>query len=168
MSARLVLLYQKAKLMSSELVKRAEAKREWFRIRESVKGSGWHSDDKVADQPAMFRAPQSRGLPLCSSSLVYFSDTWTFRFVGDDVAKFLAARDHCCDDIKDHWNRGIFPTEWLGNDKDVLTWLPSLTSTIDPDGTPIIIIQKQLFNIVLWVLEKEKVGITGCPLVEVS
>ena len=151
-------------MMSNELIARANAKREWFRVRESIKGTGWHPDD--TDSEGKKRSPEGRGLPRCSESVVYFYTTWDFRFVADDVAKVLAAIQHRCDDIKEHYMRGEYPDDWMGNDRDTMKWMPTLEASQNGDGVPMLIVPQPLYNVLLWVLEREKIGITGLPLVE--
>ena len=58
----------------AELIRRADIVRDWFRVREGVRGSGWHDQDRNSTIPERPLAPQMNGLPKASTNAVYFME----------------------------------------------------------------------------------------------
>jgi hypothetical protein len=136
-------------------------------ILESVKGSGYHDDDR--DFRGQFCSPQKRHLPggqdygalplpPISQHCVPFYDRRQVVFVGDCAERVLAAlrqwhADHITADISRLMS-------YTGTEQKLLTVIPELTVE---DGR--LAVWRDTWNDVHYALEQRGIGFTGAPLI---
>jgi len=156
--------------MSAKLVERADAVRTKAKVLESVKGSGYHDDDRNVVRPDLFAAPQRNGLPRLSEHVVYFTDRfdeWVL-FAGSDAERVAAALNAWAKRAEK-----LDPATLTGTERKLVTRIvPSLFGgataggLANDDGVPVLRVRRDYWNDVLHALYAEGLGVSGLPLEE--
>lgn len=148
----------------AELVRRANAIRERAKLLESVKGSGFHDEDRNPARTDLYLAPQKNGLPRCSEHVVFFSD-----FAGEEVLFAGTDADRAGKALAE-WERKarkLDPLSLTGTERKLLTRiLPRLRAVLADDSVPVLCVRLDTWNDVLHALYAEGLGLSGAPLEE--
>lgn len=146
--------------MTAELACRADAIRARFRLLEGVRGSGWHDDDRNPTVPEKYLAPQRNGRSLASDNIVYFDDEFSIVIAGNDVQRVLLATSA--------HREALIAMGWENLSVDqlrVVKRIPSFKASSNGDNVPLLVVPRQLWNLLLQVLEAQCIGVSGAPLV---
>ena len=142
--------------MGGDLFRRAEAIRDRSRLLESVRGSGYHDEDR--DWRGQPIAPQRNGLPRISQHLVSFFGEYDVVFAAADARQALAALQswNAANAPKDPYQPGL-----SGTHRRLLRLIPRLSLRDD-----LLRLRLDEWNDYLFALYEMGVGLSGAPLEE--
>jgi hypothetical protein len=148
--------------MSKTLAERANEIRTKFTTLESIKGTGYHDDDRDQLNPSRFLAPQKNGMTKASESLVPFfdhRDDETVQFAGEDADKALSALKTW----QDRYAKSDVTTLPGTQRKLLLKIIPKLAVT-KIEGEARLTIKLSEWNDVLFALQAEGISLSGASV----
>lgn len=147
--------------MSKKLSERADEIRAKFKTLESIKGTGYHDDDRDQLNPARFVAPQKNGMTKASESLVPFFDydDETVLFAGSDADRAAAAMKA--------WQAKYAKADMTslpGTERKLLLKIVPKLSLKTEGNEPRLAIKLSDWNDVLFALHAEGVSLSGASV----
>ncbi len=139
-----------------DLWKRAQEIIARNRLLESVKGSGYHDDDRNLVHPERWQCPQKNGLPRISQHVVPFYGEREIFFAGDHAERVIVALQAW----RAQQNRDV---EQTGTERKLCRMIVRLQ--LDHfDGMASLKVWRDEWNDYLWCFEQIGIGLTGAQL----
>lgn len=143
--------------MYQELLKRAEELRSRNRLQETVRGSGYHDEDR--DHRGQYLAPQRNGLPRVSEHLIAFYGEYDVLFLGGDAGDAFNRLQAWALKHKED----LYDVNCPGSYRKLLKIIPK-QKLEERDGVPVLSLRLLEWNDFLLALYEMGLGISGLPL----